>query len=122
MSTESLKNVGTAGEDPNYQAYQAYTEDVSAKFAPPSGLEGIIRNKDLFAKAQEGKKQTDWFSQMQEQPQARKSCKRLGGLTQDQEIQIGLEMIPMFKAKEEEAQHKFDKIMEVKQQLNEFKD
>ena len=26
------------------------------------------------------------------------------GLTQEQEIQIGLEMIPMFKAKEEEAQ------------------
>jgi len=31
-------------------------------------------------------------------------------------------MIPMFKAKEEEAQLKYEKIMEVKQQLNQFKD
>ena len=28
----------------------------------------------------------------------------------------------MFKAKEEEAQHQFDKIAEIKQQLNQFKD
>ena len=31
-------------------------------------------------------------------------------------------MIPMFKAKEEEAQHKYEKIIEVKNQLNQFKD
>ena len=40
------------------------------------------------------------------------------GLTQEQEIQIGLEMIPMFKAKEEEAQMKYDKLQAVKSQLD----
>jgi hypothetical protein len=40
------------------------------------------------------------------------------GLTQEQEIQIGLEMIPMFKAKEEEAQHQYNKLNEIKNQLN----
>jgi hypothetical protein len=31
-------------------------------------------------------------------------------------------MIPMFKAKEEEAQQQYDKILKVKQQMNELKD
>jgi hypothetical protein len=31
--------------------------------------------------------------------------KQRTGLTQNQQIQIGLDMIPMFKAKEQEAQH-----------------
>ena len=48
--------------------------------------------------------------------------KQKNGLTQEQEIQIGLEMIPMFKAKEEEAQLKFDKLQAVKSQLDQFKD
>ena len=31
-------------------------------------------------------------------------------------------MIPMFKKTEEEAQHEYDKIMEVKQKLNQIRD
>jgi hypothetical protein len=59
-------------------------------------------------------KTTDWFSQMAKPPQK----KLKNGLTQEQEIQIGLEMIPMFKAKEEEAQLKYDKLQAVKSQLD----
>ena len=105
MSTESLTHKN-GEQDPNYQAYQAYTQDVGEKL----GLEGIIRNKDLFEKAQPQTKQTDWFQQLNSSAHQ----KRRARLTQDQEIQIGLEMIPMFKAKEEEAQLKLSKISEVK--------
>ena len=31
-------------------------------------------------------------------------------------------MIPMFKAKEEEAQHQYNKLNEIKNQLNQFRD
>ena len=48
----------------------------------------------------------------QEEPKPPKKLKN--GLTQEQEIQIGLEMIPMFKAKEEEAQQQFEKLQSVK--------
>lgn len=63
-------------------------------------------------------KQTDWFSKMQgtknailnesagfpslEKPKKEPTKTNRFGLTKEDEIQIGLEMIPMFQAKEEE--------------------
>ena len=95
---------------------------------PPEPLAGVIKNRDLFLKAQQNKttgfKQLDWFKQLQEATSDQinhvpdlPSKKLKNGLTQDQEIQIGLDMIPMFKRTEEEAQHEYDKIMQVKQRL-----
>jgi hypothetical protein len=43
------------------------------------------------------------------------------GLTKEQEIQIGLDMIPMFQAKEEELSHYQDKIKGVRDELTAFK-
>jgi len=40
----------------------------------------------------------------------------------DQEIQIGLDMIPMFKRTEEEAQLEYNKIMEVSKELDKIRD
>ena len=97
-------------------------------------LGNLIKNKDLFMKAQSNKtttgiKQLDWFKQLQEATSDQVNHipevpqKRLkNGLTLDQEIQIGLDMIPMFKKTEEEAQCEYDKIMEVKQRLNQIRD
>ena len=56
-----------------------------------------------------------------ETEQSTQKPKRLkNGLTQDQEIQIGLEMIPMFKAKEEEAVQQYEKIMGLQQNLKQL--
>lgn len=77
-----------------------------------------VKNKDLFYQAQMKPKQTDWFAKMQgtkhamqSEPAGFPSLEKLKkepiktnrfGLTKEDEIQIGLEMIPMFQAKEEE--------------------
>ena len=44
------------------------------------------------------------------------------GLTKEEEIQIGLDMIPMFQAKEEELLMKKEKIQNLKAELKEFGD
>lgn len=43
-------------------------------------------------------------------------------MTREDEIQIGLEMIPMFQAKEEELTIKFEKIKNVRDELEAFKE
>lgn len=42
------------------------------------------------------------------------------GLTKEDEIKIGLEMVPMFQAKEEEEKLKLEKIKGVREELKEF--
>lgn len=51
-----------------------------------------------------------------------KPIKNGGGLTKEDEIKIGLEMIPMFQAKEEELTLKFEKIKNVRNELEAFKE
>jgi hypothetical protein len=69
---------------------------------------GGIKNHDLFMQAQMKPKQTDWFSRMNQtktslgsdngfKPRPQKI-----GLTKEDEIQLGLDMIPVYKAREEE--------------------
>jgi|LauGreDrversion4_2_1035121.scaffolds.fasta_scaffold192744_2 hypothetical protein len=58
-------------------------------------LADIVKNKELFLKAQQ-KPKHDWFTQMESE----RRKPRRNGLSEEQEIQIGLDMIPMFKAKE----------------------
>ena len=70
-------------------------------------------------KAQLLSKQPDWFTRVQQQQQPQKLK---NGLTQDQEIQIGLEMIPMFKAKEEECLIQYERIQDVKKNLSQVTD
>ncbi len=71
-------------------------------------------------KAQLLSKQPDWFTRVQQQQQQPQKLKN--GLTQDQEIQIGLEMIPMFKAKEEECLIQYERIQDVKKNLSQVTD
>ena len=96
-------------------------------------LAGIIRNKDIFMKAQQNAdgKDKSWFQKFRNpdlvsqpsEPTITPAPKKLkNGLTADQEIQIGLDMIPMFKTKEEEALHQYEKILEVKQNLKQIGD
>lgn len=54
------------------------------------------------------------------QSKTRKSQIKIG-LSKEDEINIGLEMIPMFQAKEEELTAKFEKIKMLKDELNSFK-
>ena len=95
MESSSLMNLGERRDDPNFIAYQNYT---SSHFQVNDNLASLIKNRDIFEKAQKHTAhKTDWYSEFKE------AKKKKNGLTQEQEIQIGLEMIPMFKAKEEEA-------------------
>ena len=72
-------------------------------------------------KAQQNRQDKDtWHSRKYSLPQVKPKILK-SGLTAEQEIQIGLDMIPMFKAKEEEAQQQYDRIIEVKQELNALK-
>jgi hypothetical protein len=87
--------------DPQFVSYQNFTGSLQA-----------VNKRDIFLKAQKQEKQTDWFKQLTTPKKVLKN-----GLTEAQEITIGLEMIPMFKAKEEEAKHEYDKLISVKQEL-----
>ena len=93
----------------------------------PPGLN--IKHKDLFMKSQTTNKQTDWFAKYQESKMnalnppgldklpslclladKEKKVVNKSGLTKEEEIQIGLDMIPMFQAKEEELTQVQNKI------------
>ncbi len=83
--------------------------------------------------AQSKPKQADWFAKMQQKtmgetgrlPSLEKlkiisQSKNRCGLSKEEEIQIGLEMIPMFEAKAEELQSKRDRIQNLKAEFKEF--
>ena len=70
--------VGGNHEDPNYMAYQDYTASIGDKYDFGSTLQpkpqaslggaedpfGVVRNRDLFMKAQSNGKQTDWYAKL----------------------------------------------------------
>lgn len=83
--------------------------------------------------AQSKPKQADWFTKMQhktmgetgrlpslEKLKIQSQSKNRCGLSKEDEIKIGLEMIPMFEAKAEELQGKRDRIQNLKAEFKEF--
>lgn len=88
-------------------------------------LSGVIKNKDLFMQAQLKPKQTDWFSRMN-QPQDGAKRETSGsknnrmGLTKEEEIQLGLDLIPMWKEKESELLVKQEKIKTIKGEIQQL--
>lgn len=88
-------------------------------------LKDVVKNKDLLSQALRKPKEPDWYLHMKSGDNSRE--RKVGNITKcalskEDKIQVGLDMIPMFQAKEEELTLKYEKIKSLKDELKSFKE
>lgn len=118
--------------DDRFQSYQNFTAGVAERQGIQTAGKSDdplahIKNKDLFMRAQQMKKdkESDWFTKLNGPRESLPSVKKppiKTGISKEDEIKIGLEMVPMYRHAEMELTQKFDKIKGVREEINAFKE